>query len=51
MKNASMDGIITGTVLAWFFARSAILSVGTPMWYSHSSQISSPVQSCIGFFT
>ena len=51
MKNASMYGIITGMVLAWLLARSSILSVGTPIWYSHSAQISSPVHSRMGFFT
>ena len=49
MKNAVMYGIMTGTVFAWDFASASILSIGTPMWYSHSSQISSPVHSVIGF--
>ncbi len=51
MKNAVTKGIMQGIVLQWFAARSWILSSGTPMWYSHSSQISSPVQSRMGFFT
>ncbi len=32
MKNASMYGIITGTVVQCLLASSWILSVGTPMW-------------------
>ena len=32
-------------------ASAWIFSVGTPMWYSHSQQTSSPVQSRMAFFT
>ena len=49
MKNASIYGIMTGTVLALFVASSSIWSSGTPMWYSHSMQISLPVHSRMGF--
>ncbi len=51
MKKASIYGIITGTVLALCSASSSIWSSGTPMWYSHSMQISLPVQSRMGFLT
>ena len=51
MKKASIYGIMTGTVLALWSASSAMSSVGTPRWYSHSMQISRPVQSRMGFFT
>ena len=40
-----------GTVFAECSASSSICSSGTPRWYSHSSQISLPVQSRMGFFT
>ena len=36
---------------ALFSASSGIWSTGTPRWYSHSSVISLPVHSFIGFFT
>ena len=49
MKNAVMYGIIVGTQTALCSAISSICSVGTPRWYSHSSVISLPVQSFIGF--
>ena len=38
-------------VLQASLARASILSVGTPIWYNHSRQISSPVQLRIAFFT
>ena len=43
--------VITGTVLALCSASSSISPTGTPMWYSHSIQISLPVHSRMGFFT
>ena len=49
IKNAVMYGIMQGTVLALCSARSSISASGTPMWYSHSMQISLPVHSRIGF--
>jgi hypothetical protein len=51
MKNAVMYGIITGTVFAPVAASLGMSSTGTPMWYSHSWVISSPVQSCMGLPT
>ena len=51
IKKASIYGIMQGTVLALLAASSSIWSVGTPMWYSHSMQISLPVHSRIGFLT
>ena len=50
IKNAVMYGIIVGTQTALCSASSSIWSVGTPRWYSHSSVISLPVHSFIGFF-
>ena len=51
MKNAVMYGIMHGTVFAECSAISSISAAGTPIWYSHSMQISFPVHSRIGFLT
>ena len=49
IKNAVIYGIMVGTQTALCSARSSIWSSGTPRWYSHSSVISLPVHSFIGF--